>query len=101
MSDRAVRISDCLRFWCPGCDSVHEVTVEGAHRWEWNGSLVAVTVSPSVLVTAPPILYRCHSYVREGSIQYLDDCTHDMRGQTVALPAVDTWRYGKPDESNN
>lgn len=99
MSKRAVRISDRIRFWCLGCDSVHEVTVEGAHRWEWNGSMDDVTVSPSVLVTKPRVLDRCHSYVRDGSIQYLDDCTHEMRGQTVALPVVEAWRYGA--EENN
>jgi len=29
---------------------------------------------------------RCHSYVTDGRIQFLNDCTHDLAGQTVDLP---------------
>lgn len=29
---------------------------------------------------------RCHSYVTEGRIQFLSDCTHALAGQTVDLP---------------
>lgn len=33
----------------------------------------------------------CHSYVTNGRIQYLGDCTHELAGQTVDLPElVDT-----------
>jgi len=28
----------------------------------------------------------CHSYITEGRIQYLVDCTHAMAGQTVEIP---------------
>jgi hypothetical protein len=27
----------------------------------------------------------CHSFVRDGMIQYLGDCTHHLKGQTVEL----------------
>lgn len=30
----------------------------------------------------------CHSFVRDGRIQFLADCTHAMAGQTVDLPEV-------------
>lgn len=32
-----------------------------------------------------PVSSVCHSFVRDGSIQFLTDCTHAMAGQTVPL----------------
>lgn len=29
---------------------------------------------------------RCHSFVNDGRIQFLTDCTHSLAGQTVDLP---------------
>jgi hypothetical protein len=29
---------------------------------------------------------RCHSYVTDGRIEFLGDCSHELRGQTVDLP---------------
>lgn len=29
----------------------------------------------------------CHSFVTDGRIQFLGDCTHELAGQTVPLPA--------------
>lgn len=80
-----------LFFHCPGCDMAHAVTVgEGAGpRWGFNGDYERPTFSPSVLVTYPwgdpPVEKRCHSFVREGRIEFLSDCTHNLAGQTVAL----------------
>jgi hypothetical protein len=28
----------------------------------------------------------CHSFVTDGRIRYLGDCTHDLKGQTIDLP---------------
>jgi hypothetical protein len=79
-----------LWFKCPGCEMVHRV-MHGAGpgpRWGWNGSTEKPTFTPSVLVR-----YSwsdgdrvCHSFVTEGRIQYLDDCTHALAAQTVDLP---------------
>ncbi|MCZ4340562.1 hypothetical protein O4H52_03015 [Sphingomonadaceae bacterium G21617-S1] len=33
---------------------------------------------------APPAV--CHSFVRNGQIEFLSDCTHALAGQTVPLP---------------
>ena len=33
-----------------------------------------------------PTVTRCHSFVREGRIEFLSDCTHALAGQTVELP---------------
>lgn len=78
-------------FWCPGCDSPHRVLTDPPEQaWGWNGDLTAPTFTPSVLVTRPGgIPDRCHSFVTDGRIQYLTDCTHALAGQTVPLPE---WR---------
>jgi len=96
---RAVRVADRVRFWCPGCDTVHEVTIEGANPWTWSGDLgEGLTLSPSVLVRKHlkdgAEGWRCHSFVGGGSIVFLEDCSHGLKGQTVKLPAVSSWRFG-------
>lgn len=82
-----------LMFRCPGCGCAHMVKVgEGpGPRWAWNGSGDAPTFSPSVFVNAPGEFHNpgspiCHSFVTDGRIQFLGDCTHAMAGQTVDLP---------------
>ncbi len=62
--------------------------------WSWNGSATRPTFMPSVLVTyngadaghagAPPAV--CHSFVVDGQMQMLGDCTHALAGQTVPIP---------------
>lgn len=101
-------------FWCPGCDGVHMIRHgEGpGPRWGWNGNAEKPTFTPSILVSGydltpqgranldawraagcprpAPELDRvptvCHSFVTDGRIQFLGDCTHDLAGQTVDLP---------------
>lgn len=99
-------------FWCPGCDRMHAVRIHTPNdNWEFNGNGDRPTFSPSVLVTyqhgVPPVTpenheeYKrtpwpqttvtdiCHSFVTDGHIQFLGDCTHALAGQTVALPDFD------------
>lgn len=103
-----------LGFWCPGCQEMHMVGT-GPGGWTWNGNKDRPTFSPSVLVTCghyapghkpggrcwctfdaeqvakgkepgPFKCHRCHSFVRDGQIQFLGDCTHALAGKTVPLP---------------
>ncbi len=91
-----------LAFWCPGCDCAHMVQTGSGPgpRWGYNGNPERPTFTPSVLVTyngpdagkvddegrrAPPAV--CHTFVTNGAIQFLGDCTHALAGQTVDLPA--------------
>lgn len=88
-----------LFFACPGCKILHGVNIErdGRPRWTWNGSALHPTFSPSVLVQYPWRLLEsgereqivCHSFVTDGRIQFLDDCTHHLAGQTVAIPPLE------------
>jgi hypothetical protein len=104
-----------LAFWCPGCNEAHRVGVgQGAGpRWSFNGNADAPTFSPSVLVRSghfvpgrgqepgacwctynaehpddpdPFTCTCCHSFVTDGRIWFLGDCTHALAGQTVELP---------------
>ena len=98
-------------FWCPGCKCGHAVwTTKRNDRgatWSFNGNMDRPTFEPSLLVThetwEPPVTPEnleqwkvkpweqtkvkkiCHSFVRDGRIQFLPDCTHALRGQTVPM----------------
>ena len=92
-------------FWCPGCDIVHAVD----EKWDYNGNPVHPTFQPSVLATAKyPVGYtddnpapagydgpmeerRCHSFVRDGRIEYLTDCTHSFAGASVEMEPAPWW----------
>jgi hypothetical protein len=36
---------------------------------------------------------QCHSFVTDGKIQFLPDCYHSLKGQTVELPEWDDDTY--------
>lgn len=98
-------------FWCPGCDGAHGINVGDGPgpRWTWNGDANRPTFQPSILVRydhwVPPadtlemsekirlgevvqtqVHDVCHSFVTDGRIQFLGDCTHALAGQTVDIP---------------
>lgn len=98
-----------LMFWCPGCNEAHVVAVgEGTGpSWGFNGDYDRPTFTPSVLATGKRRITDeeydrimagekleipdmcCHSFVTNGQIQFLSDCTHALAGQTVALKPFD------------
>lgn len=99
-------------FDCPGCGETHAIAVgKGAGpRWGFNGDAKKPTFTPSILVrhrqSEPPVTaenlaewkrapwpqvkveHVCHSFVSDGKIQFLGDCTHKLAGQTVDLPEI-------------
>jgi hypothetical protein len=83
---------------CPGCGIHHAATVDGTRGWTWNGHEESPSISPSILVTGEfggdPL--RCHSFVRDGQIQFLDDCSHGLKGTTVALPEWEGFNWFRP-----
>jgi hypothetical protein len=106
-----------LLFWCPGCDGAHLIKhgAGAGPRWSWNGDVNKPTFTPSVLVNSTKLtelgeLQRqawtrlgypkletpldskptvCHSFVTDGRIQFLTDCTHSLVGKTVDLQEWD------------
>jgi hypothetical protein len=101
-----------LMYWCQGCEQPHSISFAPGH-WEWSGDLEKPTFSPSVLVRgghyaesfkpgdacwctynaeAPPAertrfkCGRCHTFIRNGMVEFLSDCTHQFAGQTLPLP---------------
>lgn len=82
-------------FKCPGCDAPHGVNT-GARpgpAWSFNNNLEQPTFNPSVLCTYDRLdqpQHVCHSFVRNGQIQFLTDCTHHLAGQTVPIPEWET-----------
>lgn len=78
-----------LHFWCPGCNARHGVQVDGHQpgpQWGWNGDAERPTFTPSILVTGNPDIPVCHSFIRDGLIEFCGDSSHSLAGQTVPLP---------------
>jgi hypothetical protein len=100
-----------IGFWCPGCEEMHVIRVGEGGGWGYNGDPERPTFTPSVLVTsghfapgwAGPncwctyyaehpeekpdfVCSRCHTFVTDGRIQFLSDCTHALVGLTIELP---------------
>jgi hypothetical protein len=80
-------------FQCPACECWHPFTIvqeaPGRPVWEWNQSLEAPTFSPSLLCYENGRHPRCHSFVRDGFIEFCSDCGHEMAGQKVELPEIE------------
>ena len=76
-------------FYCPGCGCSHYLATSendcSFPVWQWNGDVEKPTISPSVKVTCSVEPKVCHSFVRDGKIQYLSDCTHELAGKTVDM----------------
>ena len=79
--------------FCPGCEMGHSF----GPGWTFNGDQVRPTFLPSLMVRMGPKCgpdglalpgeadRRCHSFVRDGMIHFLSDCTHALAGQSVEL----------------
>jgi hypothetical protein len=91
-------------FTCPGCKCDHGVWTEQWVKdnnpdgspiygpiWEFNGDMNKPTFKPSILVQSSYADKHevCHSFVTDGKIQYLGDCTHELAGQTVEIPDIE------------
>jgi hypothetical protein len=77
-----------LVFHCPGCNIPHIIDT----RWTFNGDFDKPRIVPSLLVRYP---YNnenriCHSYIIDGMIEYLSDCTHALAGKKIELPDFET-----------
>jgi hypothetical protein len=92
-----------VSFMCPGCREVHQIRVEGEGRprWGFNGDHDRPTVQcvndekgewTGEWVyggDGKPLPSVRHSFVTDGQIQFLGDCTHELANQTVPLKPFD------------
>lgn len=77
-----------LSIWCQGCKDLHVIPVDGTRGWTWNGDRVNPTVTPSLLsdhVSDSGQTVRCHLFITNGNLVFLDDSEHEFKGQTVPL----------------
>jgi hypothetical protein len=110
LSNSAGELENKYMFYCEGCKE-NQMFDE---RWTFNGDFVKPTFRASLLCRsghympehkgdvcwctysaehpnepAPFVCRVCHSFVTDGKIQYLSDCTHDLAGQTIDLKPID------------
>lgn len=87
-----------LGWWCPGCKGAHFVHVEKPNQknalWRYSGDAYAPSFHPSVWIKVGPwsdgfktheARSICHCWVKNGQIEFLSDCAHDLAGQTVPM----------------
>ena len=84
-----------IGYWakCPGCGFGHVLYTNYADHpnWSFDGNMEKPTFSPSLLVNGPEqakVKRRCHSFIRNGQWQFLNDCTHELKGKTVDMLPV-------------
>jgi len=80
-------------FHCPACGFSHWFKIGGQPSWTWNEDFNKPTIKPSIKayggVKGGEGYFVCHSFVTDGRIKYLNDCTHDKAGQTLDLIDID------------
>lgn len=82
------KVKDCkngyFKFYCHGCKMEHLILSNGTNRgWTFNGDADKPTFAPSFLVIDPKP--RCHLFIRNGHLQYLGDCDHDLKNKTIEM----------------
>lgn len=91
------------RYWCPGCDSLHAITINPSKSnkgagWDFSGTLDCPTYAPSQLTTyGCDSKYVCHTFIRGGKVEFLNDCTHALKGQTVPMVPLPDWVIKEKD----
>lgn len=94
-------------FFCPGCEVHHAVWTTNETNgcvWNFNGNLELPTFQPSIKISYPTFheidengfgkegtnyTHICHTFITDGKIQFLSDCTHKLAGQTIDMLDID------------
>lgn len=78
-----------LHFFCPGCNTYHTVNIDPNKLpfWKFNNDFESPTFEPSLNAKYQKNgkLQVCHSFVTDGKIFYLEDCTHHLAGRIVKM----------------
>jgi len=92
VKDRVYKLNDTKGnlaghgFYCPGCKCHHTYDV---NRWNFNDDLKKPTFTPSLLIWKSRPEIRCHLFMTNGKIQYLNDCHHKYAGKIIDMEAVE------------
>lgn len=72
-------------FYCPACKIWHSFN----HTWcVWIAPITGLpTVTPSIKVTTHDDKV-CHCFITQGTIEYLSDCTHELKGQIIPMEPI-------------
>lgn len=102
--------SQTAMIMCPACHFPHSMRVrrdgQPGPQWGYNFNEEAPTFTPSILSRSGHFMtgksaencvhckedddrdmcQLCHSFITDGVIKFLDDCSHTMAGQSMSLP---------------
>lgn len=89
LSNKIAKSGEGYYYFCPGCNELHYLK-----GWTFNEDFEHPTFSPSVVVHVTKD-ETCHSFVKNGNIEFLLDSTHNLKGQTVPVPNLPDWILDK------
>lgn len=92
-------VYQALLFVCPGClefggSGLHMLPVNTENNspsWSFDGDFERPTLNPSILTYKDRPEFRCHSFLRNGIFEFLDDCSHSLANQHVPIPDLPQW----------
>lgn len=64
----------------------------GTNCWSWNGDTEKPTLKPSILTKGGGGVV-CHSFVNNGVVRFLSDCSHEFANQEVDLLDVEDFNF--------
>jgi len=75
---------------CPGCDELHAIYTDYDNHpnWSFDGNVDNPTFTPSLRVRFHDGKI-CHSFIKDGKWQFLNDCHHSLAGQTIPMTFID------------
>jgi len=105
------KVKETKEYWVVKSPATGIIEIPRDGRWIFNSNYYNPTFSPSINETfgkegqsyedfkKDPNPRRNHVFIRNGKIEYLSDCTHELAGQVVDIPELtyDEMRRYYPD----
>lgn len=68
---------------CQGCNMHHHIP----KYWTFNNDFNRPTFGPSIKMQGhcEGLDYVCHFIIKDGMITYCNDCTHELKNQTLSM----------------
>ena len=73
-----------FQYICPGCGKRHVVDNRWGFKFDTEGrpTLVGSVKQTGGHYQHP---YICHSFIENGNVRFLNDCTHENKGKTLPM----------------